>query len=206
MFNNNNIATGSNNFIYTSTGGLSVVNIVHASSNNKIYYNDLNCQFLTTSNNYLYAVDSSTQSLTGTTSSIYKPYIFHDILLSNNWNYSTGASGTTMFTGTFTTTSIYEISYDFQVHSHVSPVNTFGSYIEINGTYATGSFRSLTSHNNDSEYIYSNNILYTFSPGSYGVRIMIGSTKTQTSIQPSTVMSGYYGATNSGKLIIKNIL
>ena len=111
-----------------------------------------------------------------------------------------------MFTGTFTTTSIYEISYSFQVHSNSNPYNTFGSYIEINGTGAAGSFRSNTTNNNTSEYIYSNNILYRFSPGSYGVRILIGATNVGTSIQPSTLMSEYDGSTNSGKLIIKNIL
>ena len=195
-------------YIVNGSTGFFVDNIKNISTgtNLSLYYDQTNkeiiCSTITPSTvyPYIYAYDTSIQnpSLTPT----YKAISFNCCDINNSFIYTTGTS---IFTGTVSSTCVYQISYNLIVHSNSNQGQTLAVYVEVDGIPVKGSSTSITVATNTTEHSISNNCLVNMTSGIHTIRLMMTATNTGVSIQPSTQIAYPDTASAGVNIIIKKL-
>ena len=170
-------------------------NMIHESTGNQVVYYSKNRQEIVYSENkYLQAYDTTTQN-PGTSWTGVK---FNHCPLNSGWTFATGSS---IFTGTFNTSAVYNVIFTASVHENENAAQTFASYIDLDGIPVQGSMKSISISTNGTEYTFVNNFLLNIPVGTHSIEILMNSTKSSVTVQsPSNITP--VDSTGSGASLI----
>ena len=205
VYATNKVHIGSTNvgtiaFEQSGQTGCFINGMRNATGSNFVNYNSATNELVYNQAAYLYAYDTTAQ--TGTTSA-YTGVKFNTVNQNVGWTHT---SGTSLFSGTFSTSGIYLITYSLQVHANANPAQTLTAYLEVDGSPVAGSARSATVATNTYENAITQQVLVSMSSGSHSLQIMMRGTATSITIQPATQVPAPGSSGSGATLTIHKVI